>query len=144
MDLRTSNYAIEPSLDYCACYEGLYTVTCTLYCACTLSPVLCTVPVLHLHCVWPPGDASAPPWMDWLEPVYHPQGGEQGSREVGQQIYQGLCLVVCSLWVSVCVCVCIGVFNTNNWNILAMFNSCYWNKKKNVDLKKQTQLLLQI
>ena len=72
MDLRTSNYAIEPSLDYCACYEGLYTVTCTLYCACT-TPALC---VAARGCL-------GSPWMDWLEPVYHPQGGEQGSREVG-------------------------------------------------------------
>ncbi len=54
MDLRTSNYAIEPSLDYCACYEGLYTVTCTLYCACT--PALC---VAARGCLGSPLDGLA-------------------------------------------------------------------------------------
>ncbi len=96
MDLRTSNYAIEPSLDYCACYEGLYTVTCTLYCACT--------PALS---VWPPGDGwgdARPldsPWMENLCTT-HKEGSARFMRGRLANIPRSVWLYVC-VWLGVCV-----------------------------------------
>ena len=99
MDLRTSNYAIEPSLDYCACYEGLYTVTCTLYCACT--------PALS---VWPPGDGwgdARPldsPWMENLCTT-HKEGSARFMRGRLANIPRSVWLYVC-VWLGVCVVAC--------------------------------------